>query len=82
MILLSLWDSLNVFKLSHSSVLKVVGMKLKLDSWSTSNFDFIIIIKLLAQVVNFFSNFLQNKKWFILCQNHSHTMIYMNVISK
>jgi hypothetical protein len=62
MTLLSLWDNLNVCRLSHSSLLEVASLKFKLNNRNTLEFDFIIIIKILPQVVNVFSIFWQNKK--------------------
>ncbi len=53
MILLSLWDNLQV---------KVAGLKFKPDTRNSSNFDFIIIIKISTQVVNFFSIILEKIK--------------------
>jgi len=43
-----------VFRLSCSSLQKVAGLKFKFDSQRTSEIDFIIIIKILTQVINVF----------------------------
>jgi hypothetical protein len=41
---------------------KVAGLKFKPDTRNSSNFDFIIIIKISTQVVNFFSIILEKIK--------------------
>jgi len=46
-----------VFRLSCSSLLKVAGLKFKFNSQCTSEIDFIIIIKVLTQLINIFSKF-------------------------
>jgi hypothetical protein len=49
--MLSLWDNLNVSKLSHSLVQEMASLKFKPNRQNISEFDFIIIIKILTQLV-------------------------------
>ncbi len=62
MILMSLWDSLSVFRLSHSKILGLTSLKFKPNRQNVLESNFIIIIKILAQVINNSSKFWKNKK--------------------
>jgi hypothetical protein len=62
MILMSLWNCLSVFRLSHCEILGLTSLKFKPNRKNILEFNLIIIIKILEQVINKFSKILQNKK--------------------
>jgi len=75
---MNLWGNLSVFRLSCSSLLKVAGLKFKFNSQCTSEIDFIIIIKVLTQLINIFSKFWQKKRNNLIYAENVHTILTFN----